>query len=170
MTSVSRKRGSRCLVVVLAICATGCGGPGGSIKFGDATGTVTYQGRPVSGAIVTAYPETGPIASGLTDNEGKFTLSTGADQPGVAVGPVKVSVTKNIAAAVTPAAPAPIVGGTEFVDPSKTADMMRERQQNASSETTTPQSEIPLQYANPDTSGLKFEIKSGENDLPIVLQ
>src|SRR5688572_26514063 len=92
----------RGLGALLLLGVAGCGGAGSSTDFGDASGTVTYQGRPVSGAMVMAYPETGPIASGLTDNEGRFTLATGPQQPGVALGPIKVTVTKNISSATSP--------------------------------------------------------------------
>lgn len=169
MTSVLSRCGLYCLQVVLLVCATGCGGAGGSIDLGEAAGTVTYQGRPVSGAIVMAYPESGPIASGFTDNDGKFTLSTGSER-GVAIGPVKVSVTKNVSSAAPMSGTTP-TRGTDFVDPSKTAEMMRARQEGQEAGAgATEASEIPVKYGNPDTSGLAFEIKPGGNDLPLALQ
>jgi hypothetical protein len=119
-----------------------------------------------------AYPEKGPVATGTTDAEGRFTLSSGSDQPGVALGPVRVAVTKRASSDAAPVPEGTTPSGEEFVDPTKAMEAMR-TQQEASREgnaPSTPESEIPAQYASPETSGLTFEIKAGDNDLPITLQ
>ena len=50
------------------------------------TGTVTYHGEPVEGAIIAFLPEVGRPAFGTTDASGRFTLSTFRPGDGAAPG------------------------------------------------------------------------------------
>ncbi|MEX2169936.1 MAG: carboxypeptidase-like regulatory domain-containing protein [Pirellulales bacterium] len=65
------------------------------------SGTVTYQGAPVQGAIVVLHPaEAGELqpAQATTDSNGQFAISThigqGAYQPGLAPGKYLVEISK----------------------------------------------------------------------------
>lgn len=157
------------------LACLGCNGASDSVKFANATGTVTFQGNPLSGANVMAYPEKGPVATAITDAQGRFTLSSGPDQPGVAQGPVKVAVTKNkSSASAPPAAASEAAAGEEFVNPMQSTSPMQSMYEGKSREEIREmgkiESEIPTKYADPETSGLSFEIKDGDNDLPIALE
>jgi hypothetical protein len=150
---------------VVLIAATGCtdSPAGGNIEFGEASGVVTYQGAPLSGARVMAMPEKGPLATGTTDADGKFTLSSGANK-GVAVGKVRVAV--SIPEASSDASPPPVM-----TDPTAATAMMRAQADKAKEKPAEkPASLLPEKYADVNTSGLSFEIKSGKNDLPIDLK
>ena len=74
-----------CLALLLAAC--GCGGSG----LVEATGTLTYQGKPVPSTLVTFMPDDGSRRStGVTDDEGKFTLRFSRTLSGVKPGSHKV--------------------------------------------------------------------------------
>jgi hypothetical protein len=151
-------------------CSSGASGP----KLAAADGTVTFQGKALAGATVMFVPEKGPIAMGVTDLEGKYTLSSGA-LPGVAVGKAKVSVT------AFPPGQSP--GDTSAIDkrpqpPEESAAFMKkaEEMQKAmasgqSPQSLQPKSLIPDKYSKAETSGLSFTVEaSGKNHFEIPLQ
>ena len=58
-----------------------------------ASGTVTWQGKPVEGADVTFMSDSGnSTAVGKTDSAGRFVLTTHVDGDGAVAGPQKVAV------------------------------------------------------------------------------
>ena len=123
----------------LAICllvACGCAPPG-SAPTVKVTGVLTRKGTPVPNASVTFTPSTGRPANGVTDAEGKFTLSTFANDDGAVPGSHRVSV----ASMTIP----PMPGTPE-------------------ARTASPQGEFPARFSNPDTSGLVAEVKPGQNN------
>lgn len=66
------------LLALSALLAASCSGSDATV-----TGQVTYQGNPIEGAVVTFHPKgsndvKAERPSGLTDKDGKFTLSTGS--------------------------------------------------------------------------------------------
>ena len=76
------------------IAITGCGGG----DFAPVTGTVTYDGEPVSNLKVIFSPEPigdkstiGPYSKGVTDESGQFTLVTRYKDPGAFVGKHRLS-------------------------------------------------------------------------------
>jgi hypothetical protein len=87
------------VVVVLAVglvLANGCGG--GRPKRARVTGIVMYHGKPVAGAGVTFYPKGGAIGAGMTDANGRFTLTTfdRTGNDGAILGEHTVSISKYI--------------------------------------------------------------------------
>lgn len=86
----------------LAISLLGCGGSGNPVA--PVQGVVTLDGKPVTDMVVTFTPvkrktasvgdenEPGKSATGNTDSEGKFTLSTYERNDGALVGEHMVSV------------------------------------------------------------------------------
>src|SRR5262245_66544643 len=68
----------------MVLAGIGCGNQG----LGNASGRLTYQGKPVPSTLVTFWPEEeGKRAStGVTDDNGNFTLSYSRQEPGVLVG------------------------------------------------------------------------------------
>jgi len=72
------------VVVAMVLAVAGCGNNG----LVNASGRLTYQGKPVPSTLVTFWPEEeGKWASvGVTDDEGNFTLSYSRQEPGVLVG------------------------------------------------------------------------------------
>lgn len=142
------------VVGLFFVVAIGCGNDGPTLV--DAGGTVTYQGKPIAGAIVTFVPSQGPSATGKTNSDGNFALSTG-DARGVVVGDAKVSIS-----AYPPPDPS---AGEEFreipKDPKGQAELM-ERMMSISirasvddgGKATRSKSLIPLKYSEFTSSGL----------------
>jgi len=62
-------------LVFALVIVVGCAKPG-TDPTGKVTGTVTYKGQPLERVSVGFFPEKGRPASGRTDAQGKFTLST----------------------------------------------------------------------------------------------
>jgi len=85
-----------CLLVVLAGCQKGPAGPA-LVPVG---GTVTLDGKPLSGAQVTLIPigsTAGQAAVGKTDAGGKFEVSTpDLAQKGAAAGSYRVLISKKV--------------------------------------------------------------------------
>ena len=76
---------TNCLVAALAVFlgVSGCNGSG----LVSASGKVTYKGQPVPSTLVIFMPEDGSRRStGLTDDEGKFTLRFSRTENGVKPG------------------------------------------------------------------------------------
>ena len=61
-------------------------------KVGKVQGTVTLQGKPLAGATITFTPEKGRPATGVTDEEGNYLLSTFKANDGAALGRYPVSI------------------------------------------------------------------------------
>jgi hypothetical protein len=79
-----------------AVCAllmtmlAGCGG----VTYVPAVGQVKLEGKPVADCAVLFVPVAGgPAASGVTDAEGRFQLTT-TNRPGAPVGDYTVTITK----------------------------------------------------------------------------
>jgi Domain of unknown function (DUF6795) len=89
---------SRLLLIAscLSLIAVGCGGGGTPVPV---SGTVTLDGKPVVGAVVTFHvlgdDKDGRLASGLTDRTGMFHLKSGSED-GVRPGEYKVVIVKNV--------------------------------------------------------------------------
>lgn len=153
------------------LALSGCGGDGpmgGKVELAEASGKVTFQGSPLVGATVQAIPKEGPLATGVTDAEGNFTLSTGPNK-GVALGQIKVAVQAATAANANPAS------GADPNNPQSMQEAMRKYQESQGGSASKPpkpaETGIPAKYSNAGTSGLTFEIKAGQdNVLKIDLQ
>ena len=90
---VHRRSRSAAIVFVPVLAAvllvsSGCG----SADMAKVTGTVTFKGQPVRMANVLFMPQKRPMAGGLTDKEGRFSLTTRQPRDGAFVGPHKVVV------------------------------------------------------------------------------
>ncbi len=86
-----------CIVAVamLLICSAGCSGEPAKPKMGKVSGRVVFNGEPVEGAIVTFIAPGAPrFASGVTDAEGTFELTTFEKGDGAVVGDCVVTVAK----------------------------------------------------------------------------
>ena len=134
------------------LCISGCGG---SEKVVSVSGTVTRNGNPVPGLVVSFVPEarteTG-VSTGETDNNGKYSLTvvkTGSS--GAVVGTHKVWVSR-------PRQP--------FVEPGEkeeSAKLNLQKKQAAAAAAKPPAdlTEILQKYGNLDKSPLTVDVKSG---------
>lgn len=149
--------------LALMLLAAGCGES--SVELEDAGGVVTYNGSPLPGATVMFIPEKGPIASGVTDLEGRFDLSTGA-LSGAVVGKHRVAVTatKGDSSQQTPS----VAPEREADAAAKMMKAFAESQKTAKD--SRPKWLIPEKYGKPETSGLAYAVeKGGTNHFEIDL-
>lgn len=144
-----------CILAILLCCsAVGCGKSGlsGTIR---AKGKVTYKGQPVEGATVVFSPvdQTGRAASGLTDAQGNFNLTTLEAGDGALAGQYKVSISKTTTA------------GKANMTPDEARATL-----SSGKPTLLPRDEgLPVKYKN-DAGGLTAEVTSGgKNDFTFDL-
>ncbi len=108
------------------------------------TGTVTYRNAAVDGAKVMFMAPNAPPATGTTDAQGKFTLTTFENGDGAAEGSYKVSITKR----------------QEVPDP-KQPDSPYKLTKDL----------LPVRYSNPTQTDLTAEVKAGQpNDFKFELR
>ncbi len=150
--------GWNCLSRVLLVCCgflVGCGKPGlGTVPV---SGKITVDGSPMEGVMVVFDSgQSGRAASGITDAQGMYTLTTEVSGDGALPGSYKVAVSKHENVGdferpknVDPNDPKSLDAIYSKVDPRK-----QQQSRNA----------IADMYANPNGSGLVAEVKdSGEN-------
>ncbi|WP_422925022.1 hypothetical protein [Singulisphaera sp. PoT] len=88
------------LLVAATSMFSGCGGtPEGQVPVYPVSGQIQYQGKPLSGAVVTFHPEDEskvakdtPRPMGRTDEQGKFELTTYGLSDGAPAGSYLVAI------------------------------------------------------------------------------
>jgi hypothetical protein len=159
---MSRYLSSLCLFVALFLLS-GCGEGGGAATV-KVKGVVMAGGKAVDGAVITFYSKSGgEAASGRTDAEGKFQLTTRKPNDGAVPGDYVVTVAKS-------------EGETEATsyDPSKGGAMSPDyikQMQNASKAKKEPvKGALPAKYASIKDSGLVRTVtESGPNEFDFDL-
>jgi hypothetical protein len=89
---MTRRRGSiPGYVMLLAVVVAGCGGPS------SLSGTVTWDGQPLTGATITLHPaeqnSEAQLVVGTTDADGQFVITPAAGKS-IALGTYRVTVSK----------------------------------------------------------------------------
>jgi hypothetical protein len=95
MEPVTSRRAALGIAAAFLAAVAGCGGP--PCTFAEVEGKVTLGGKPLSGVIVTFYPDSEdkqqlPYARGTTDDTGTYTLTAVGGKPGALVGKNRVVV------------------------------------------------------------------------------
>ena len=80
-----------CLLLAGCFAAWGCGGGAEKPPLGSVTGTVTLNGEPLVGVIVLFKPDSGRVATAVTDGKGSYDLEYTYGVKGTKVGPSTVS-------------------------------------------------------------------------------
>ncbi|HUG19828.1 MAG TPA: carboxypeptidase-like regulatory domain-containing protein [Planctomycetaceae bacterium] len=145
---------------LLCLVFAGCsGGAADRPDLYPVSGTVMYNGDPVEGATVSFISEKAPrAASGITNSEGKFQLSTFDVNDGAVAGTHTITVRK-MEAGATPAMTKE-EEAKMLNDPTAMANQMTQGGNTDSG----PKSLLPEKYQSSDTSGLTEEVKAdGEN-------
>jgi hypothetical protein len=137
------------LLGLLAGCGDGADAGRVAVK-----GSVELDGKPIAAATVAFIGGKGggALASTTTDKDGKFQLRAA---PGM--NKVVVSKTESVAPTVS-------VGGA-----SPESSLMGTPEEMSKKAKTQPKDLVPAKYANPDTSGLQFDVSSGMEPLSISL-
>ncbi|WP_437192345.1 hypothetical protein [Planctomicrobium sp. SH527] len=139
-----------CLASLTLVMAQGCFGGNGDTREStvSASGTLSYQGKPLEFHQVYFSTEGHRPATGISDADGKFSLGTNQQGDGAAPGSHKVFLVY-----VGPPSTNPEAGITDFTPP------------------PPPKVKIPQKYHRAETSGLVVEIpKGGTSDLKIDLK
>ena len=137
MTMSKHRQCLRAGAVVSALMLSGCGQPDHGFNLAQVSGTITYNGEPLDDALVAFDPEGGGrIASGRTDAEGHYKLTTVDEYDGAIVGRHGVRVVKRVAAKAP-----------HLPQPDAYAPL------------------IPEKYFNVSTSGLTAEVVDGESNV-----
>lgn len=152
---------ARYITVVVALSGLvlcGCGGEASKRPpMGKVKGVVTYKGKPVSDAVVAFNQEHAPrAATGKTDAEGKFQLTTWDTNDGAILGTHKVTVTKSKS----------ILGDK---DPATMTpdEIMKKMQENPK---PALENEVPAKYADVKTTPLQISVEAGEKEIKIDLE
>jgi len=133
---------------VSALLVTGCGEGGPALV--EIEGTVTNNGKPLSGANVAIAFDGGVQSLGFSGADGKFTVMTNG-RPGAPIGQGKVSISKPSSASSS--------GGAATMTAEDMAKMARE--QMAGGMAALPKPEVAEKYSNPATSGLVVDVVAG---------
>jgi hypothetical protein len=125
------------------------------------TGTVTSQGKPVAGAVITFVPTgEGEAASAITDSAGKYALTTWEAGDGARPGEYRVKVSKQ---------------EQQTVDSSKMVkNLSIEEEQKIYVESKKPpppaKSLIPSKYESEQTSGLMHKVEKKPTTFDIEIK
>lgn len=151
-------RGSRLFLALVFLSGCGTSGP----ALHPVSGTLTLDGQPLAAVTVNFFPvdQTQPSSAGLTDAQGRFTVTAQNGEAGAVAGKHKVvlsgGATSGDAAGSTPAymqggSATPTRGGGSPTMPS------------------APQAPYPTEYASADTTPKEVEVTSGSNDVTIAI-
>ncbi|MFN5075948.1 MAG: hypothetical protein ACK5MO_10185 [Planctomyces sp.] len=146
-------------VTGLAGMLVGCGGGAALPETIPVTGTVMYKGKPVEGAEVQFWGTGAPrAASGITDAEGKFSLSMFDINDGCLAGEHVVTISQGDGAKAA-SGPTP---EQMLQDPMALAKAAATQ---AASKDSGPKSAIPEKYADRKLTPLKENISASNNKI-----
>lgn len=134
------------------------------------TGTITQNGKPVSGAIVAFTPVAGgQSASGTTDAEGVYALTTWSSGDGAVAGEYKVTLAK-YDQKPPPSVPEPAKDGDPDDITDEYPDGYNEMQASEIAAAVS-KNLLPAKYAQTATSKLIAEVtKEGENKFDFQIE
>jgi hypothetical protein len=162
--------------LLLVVGLVGCTPTPPAVKTVPASGTVTLNGAPVSGALVTFFAEAGRNSGGQTGSDGRFKLETslGGDKmaDGAPAGTYKVTIVKSKGATVPSGAPDP--KSMEGLSDAERAAKMKELTglgQSSDTQAGRPgdadaskATTLPEKYSDVKTSGLTATVKAGDKN------
>ena len=145
--------------VCVLSCAVLAGCVDDSLGTVPVTGVVELDGKPVEGATVVFKPDgEGRAASGTTDAQGKFKLTTEVNGDGALPGNYKVGVTKYEGGGLD-------LPKIEDASDSAAMDAIYNAAEKQGKTGKPAKNLVGAKYSNPDGSGLTAEVKdSGTNE------
>jgi hypothetical protein len=141
-----------CLAAVLLIVAPGCGKHRRDAATAEVSGQVLIDGQPLPGGMITFVASDGFPSNGIIDEKGNYKVKA-------PVGDVSISVDNSMLAPKRPGREAP--PGMHHPRPPSGDD--------PGAGVTGQYVKIPLRYADPSTSGLKYTVKSGSQTYKVEL-
>jgi len=149
------------ILVTVGIVLAGCSNSSKPPTY-PVTGTVTWRGKPLAGAVITFVPTAadGEAASAISDSEGKYALTTWEAGDGARPGQYRVKLSKQDRATV---------------DPSKMVkNLTIEEEQKIYVENKKPpppaKSLIPSKYQDDQTSGLVHTVENKPTTFDIKME
>ena len=141
------------LLLVIALCSSGCGQSGTPVEY--VRGVVTLDGTPLEGAIVIFSPKgnEGMVGAGRTQSDGSFTLNAQGAKPGAGTttGDYNVTISK---------VEIPKFIGMSTDDPRYgTPEQERLEAENNAKQKVI----VPEKYNSADTSPFTAKVESGSN-------
>lgn len=147
--------------VTVGLVLTGCSKSSRPPTY-PVTGTITLQGKPVAGAVITFVPtgKEGEAASAMSDSDGKYALTTWQAGDGARPGEYRVKVSKQ---------------EQDAVDPSKMVQNLSiEEEQKIYVESKKPAPPakrlIPSKFENEQTSGLIHKVEARPTTFDIKIE
>jgi hypothetical protein len=159
-SSVSRVHCCAFVALLVATLVVGCGE--GS-KLLPASGTVTYQGKPLEGALVSFLGPGNVLGSGTTDAAGKYTITT-LGKSGATPGKNQVAITKQSGASSVPKAASGPATPPSPEEIQKMAGEMKGAMRGAKVENL-----LPKKYADPAQSGFNADVQPGKSTFDFTL-
>ena len=159
------------LFFLMSLLFTGCHS---GLRTEYVEGTVTLDGKPVEGALVTFIPASGGtarVAAGTTDVRGRYTLTTaegGRPGRGTTEGDYQVTIAKRTPDTSKEKHEAAETGKSEQ-PPSREEMAAAERARRAAGLPPPFLYLTPRKYNNPQTSGLTATVVRGKNRLHFVM-
>lgn len=144
------------LLVLLSVCAVGCGRSDGLVSVG---GIVTLDGGPLDGAVVTFHPQTdssGNGGSGVTDAAGRFALVSPQGKKGISPGEYRVTVSRR-------KLPPQVEAKLAEAKAAGVAPMVSQAEMAAATEA------VPAAYTSPQTTTLTQTIGARSENVDIRL-
>lgn len=145
-----------------SLTLAGCGGGADLPPTYPASGTVTLDDKPLANVLVRFHPESGRGAESITDENGKFTLTTFNTADGALEGQHQVTVHPMSSDVEEPADPANETGAGLNADGTEVSTEQLEK---------TAGTTIPEKYQNEKTTDQKFTVTTGgENNFDVKLK
>ena len=153
---------SSAMTILAVFTLAGCGTDESKPDNEQVEGVVTLDGKPVPGAVVTFVPvddKQGVSATGTTDDEGRYTLTTiergVRGGSGAVAGEYYVGVVKD----------KPLPEDPDTDEPGYGEDEGTGREEDEPEITHI----VPAKYNRPQDSGIKVTVEKGKNEIPIKL-
>ena len=129
------------LLAVSGLAAAGC--DGGTPLTAPTQGVVELDGTPLTHGTIRFVPKGGRSGHGIIQSDGTFSVSTFGDGDGALIGANNISVVS------WEGSTGETLDGGRYTAPTKSL--------------------IPSEFNRPHTSGLKYEVVDGENNLRVRL-
>ena len=149
------------LIVVSSVMTVGCGKRSNGLV--PAEGVVTFNGEPVAGATILLSPidlnGIGASAQAVTDDNGKFKMTTRKSGDGVRPADYRACIIKDV------------VSGGLSLEETKARMENPDKYRNEKTPEQTVVHELPAVYSDINTSGLDITIpKKGKKDIVFALE
>ena len=149
---------TRVEISALVLVIAGCGGSSRP-EVVPVSGTVVYNGAPVEGARVAFRTEGSPrAATGITDSDGAYTLTTFDSNDGAIPGEHTVTIAKFEQESSTE------IPSANF-DPANPGEAYAKAMEAAAKGQDKPDSKLPGKFADPATTPLTRTVVSGEDNV-----